>query len=421
MIHQAKLMDNMYHAQLAGTQAPPQSQTGLNGLGANGALLQRPTASPASPPIKCDSQIMSSGQSGSASPSGAIANMERDKDRATYLQQLIKDQKCCLSYPNVFHHVERLLSEEIVKVRSVLFQNNNRPLELPSPAGKTVTLSKKVFVPAKDFPDYNFVGRILGPRGLTAKQLEQETGCKIMVRGKGSMRDKKKEEQNRGRPNWEHLNEELHVLITVEDSENRAEIKLQRAVAEIDKLLIPAIEGEDDLKKKQLMELAIINGTYRDNSNGKPQNGLSPTQRIAVPTNLTTLASPAGMSRFSLPTMPTMQTMMAPNVLRPGGMMNQAGLAQPMDAVNQIYYTAVPSQLDGSQYPYAITPGLMNGMEAYVSQNVSPHEGSTGTSPGSSNSTNQFGGLKVNASRAQPGPTARQQSHPYARPQQGGL
>jgi len=36
------------------------------------------------------------------------------------------------------------------------------------------------------------VGRILGPRGMTTKQLEQETGCKIMVRGKGSMRDKKK-------------------------------------------------------------------------------------------------------------------------------------------------------------------------------------------------------------------------------------
>ena len=39
---------------------------------------------------------------------------------------------------------------------------------------------------------FNFVGRILGPRGMTAKQLEQETGCKIMVRGKGSMRDKQK-------------------------------------------------------------------------------------------------------------------------------------------------------------------------------------------------------------------------------------
>lgn len=39
---------------------------------------------------------------------------------------------------------------------------------------------------------FNFVGRILGPRGMTAKQLEQDTGCKILVRGKGSMRDKTK-------------------------------------------------------------------------------------------------------------------------------------------------------------------------------------------------------------------------------------
>jgi protein quaking len=46
---------------------------------------------------------------------------------------------------------------------------------------------------------------------MTAKQLETETGCKIMVRGRGSMRDKKKEDMNRGKPNWEHLNEELHV------------------------------------------------------------------------------------------------------------------------------------------------------------------------------------------------------------------
>ncbi|XP_026688525.1 protein quaking-like, partial [Diaphorina citri] len=101
---------------------------------------------------------------------------------------------------------------------------------------------------------------------MTAKQLELETGCKIMVRGKGSMRDKKKEEANRGKPNWEHLSEELHVLISVEDTENRAELKLARAVEEVQKLLVPQAEGEDELKKRQLMELAIINGTYRDNN-----------------------------------------------------------------------------------------------------------------------------------------------------------
>ncbi|KAJ4940384.1 hypothetical protein JOQ06_026687 [Pogonophryne albipinna] len=85
-----------------------------------------------------------------------------------------------------------------------------------------------------------------------------------MVRGKGSMRDKKKEEMNRGKPNWEHLSEDLHVLITVEDTHNRAKIKLQRAINEVKKLLVPAAEGEDNLKKMQLMELAILNGTYRD-------------------------------------------------------------------------------------------------------------------------------------------------------------
>ena len=98
----------MYHAQLAGTQA-----NGLNGLSTPVLAQSRappPTQSPP-PPMKCDDGRIHGSQSGSASPSGAIANMERDKDRATYLQQLIKDQKCCLSYPNVFHHVERLLSE----------------------------------------------------------------------------------------------------------------------------------------------------------------------------------------------------------------------------------------------------------------------------------------------------------------------
>ena len=39
---------------------------------------------------------------------------------------------------------------------------------------------------------YNFVGRLLGPRGMTAKQLEKELDCKLMVRGRGSMRDKAK-------------------------------------------------------------------------------------------------------------------------------------------------------------------------------------------------------------------------------------
>jgi protein quaking len=198
--------------------------------------------------------------------SNSGGNSNNTQSIADYLAQLLKDKKSLSSFPNVFLHMERLLDDEIGKVRGNLFQINgkkNEPLVLPDATGAPINLSEKVYVPIKEYPDFNFVGRILGPRGMTTKQLEQETGCKIMVRGKGSMRDKKKEDQNRGKPNWEHLNDDLHVLITVEDTENRAAMKLQRAVDEVKKLLTVS-EGEDELKKRQLMELAIINGTYRD-------------------------------------------------------------------------------------------------------------------------------------------------------------
>jgi protein quaking len=114
---------------------------------------------------------------------------------ADYLAQLLKDRKQITAFPNMFMHVERLIDEEITKVRASLFEVNGvkkEPLVLPEPDGAPVTITEKVFVPVKDHPEFNFVGRILGPRGMTAKQLELETGCKIMVRGKGSMRDKKK-------------------------------------------------------------------------------------------------------------------------------------------------------------------------------------------------------------------------------------
>ena len=46
---------------------------------------------------------------------------------------------------------------------------------------------------------------------------------------------------NRNKPNWEHLNEELHVLMTCEDTESRAQIKLNRAKEEVKKLLVPTV------------------------------------------------------------------------------------------------------------------------------------------------------------------------------------
>jgi len=91
-----------------------------------------------------------------------------------YLTQLMKDKRQLAAFPNVFTCVERLLDEEIGRVRMALFQCEfqKEPLQLPDAQGEIVTRQEKVFVPVKAYPDYNFVGRILGPRGLTAKQLE---------------------------------------------------------------------------------------------------------------------------------------------------------------------------------------------------------------------------------------------------------
>lgn len=39
---------------------------------------------------------------------------------------------------------------------------------------------------------FNFVGKLLGPRGNSMKRLQEETGAKMSILGKGSMRDKDK-------------------------------------------------------------------------------------------------------------------------------------------------------------------------------------------------------------------------------------
>ncbi|XP_068183512.1 protein quaking-B-like isoform X2 [Antennarius striatus] len=289
-----------------------------------------------------------------------VGDME-GKDRRPgpdYLMQLMNDKKVMNNLPNfsgVFQHLDRLLEEEIYRVRRDLYtptlKGAERSGELPDAVGPNVQLQEKLFVPTKEHPDFNFVGRILGPRGLTAKQLEAETGCKIMVRGRGSMRDRKKEDQNRGRPNWEHLNEELHVLLTVDDAQNRAEIKLRRAVEEVTRLLVPAMDGEDSLKKMQLMELAILNGTYRDASIKSvfSLTGSSQTSRfLAGPSPVVAppiaLRAPAPTGPALMPLIRQIQTILPSGTPHPAALMSASG------PESGLFYAAP------YDYQYAVAP-----------------------------------------------------------------
>ncbi|KAM9571747.1 protein quaking-A isoform 3-T5 [Salvelinus alpinus] len=296
---------------------------------------------------------------------GEIEVKERPRPSPDYLMQLLNEKKLMTSLPNlcgIFTHLERLLDEEINRVRKEMYNDTanglveKHPLDLPEAMGPIIHLQEKLFVPVKDYPDYNFVGRILGPRGLTAKQLEAETGCKIMVRGKSSMRDRKKEEQNRGKPNWEHLNEELHVLITVEDTQTRSEIKMKRALEEVKKLLVPAAEGEDNLKKMQLMELAILNGTYRDTNIKTHPLAFSLAAAAAAAQGPRLIQAPQGHM------MAPHQQMRPPT---PGGtpIMNIIRQPQMQGMLHNGTPTLVPPSPEGGiiyaspyDYPYALAP-----------------------------------------------------------------
>lgn len=39
---------------------------------------------------------------------------------------------------------------------------------------------------------FNFVGRLLGPRGNSLKRVEASTGCRVFIRGQGSIKDPEK-------------------------------------------------------------------------------------------------------------------------------------------------------------------------------------------------------------------------------------
>jgi len=43
-------------------------------------------------------------------------------------------------------------------------------------------IKKKIYLPKNN--GVNYIGLLIGPRGLYQKRLEEESGCKILIRGK---------------------------------------------------------------------------------------------------------------------------------------------------------------------------------------------------------------------------------------------
>ncbi|KAE8724788.1 hypothetical protein F3Y22_tig00009942pilonHSYRG00285 [Hibiscus syriacus] len=76
----------------------------------------------------------------------------------------------------------------------------------------------------------------------------------------------KYEEKLKDKPGYEHLNEPLHLLVEAEFHENVVNSRLDHAVGILENLLKPMDESLDDYQKQQLRELALLNGTLREES-----------------------------------------------------------------------------------------------------------------------------------------------------------
>ncbi|KAL2000116.1 hypothetical protein VTN02DRAFT_3531 [Thermoascus thermophilus] len=97
--------------------------------------------------------------------------------------------------------------------------------------------------------------------------MEAESGAKIAIRGKGSVKEGK------GRSDAAHTSnqeEDLHCLIMA-DTEEKVN-KAKKLIHNVIETAASIPEGQNELKRNQLRELAALNGTLRDDENQACQN-----------------------------------------------------------------------------------------------------------------------------------------------------
>ncbi|EZG58017.1 Hrf1 family protein [Gregarina niphandrodes] len=119
------------------------------------------------------------------------------------------------------------------------------------PEFKSIKKVRRILIPQEEYPDYNFMGLIIGPRGCNHKRLENESGAQISIRGQGTQKDGKKCDHQT--PEEAALPQHVHIAADTEE-------KVEKAVALIEPLLDPSHPVHEEYKKKGLQQLAQVTG-----------------------------------------------------------------------------------------------------------------------------------------------------------------
>lgn len=154
-------------------------------------------------------------------------------------------------------HATRLVTDELKRVEQGSAKKQVPLVEAHHDRPQGIAV--KVKVPLQEFPKFNFVGKLLGPKGMSLKRLQEETGTKMSILGKGSMRDKNKEEEMKKEGGkYAHLNEDLHVLIEVYSEVSDAYARLSHALAELKKYMSPEYNDEIHQQQMQMQEMMYM-------------------------------------------------------------------------------------------------------------------------------------------------------------------
>ena len=137
------------------------------------------------------------------------------------------------------------------------------PTYQPPTYYKDQSLEDRIEVPQEQYPQYNFVGLILGPRGNHLKEMEQKTNTRIMIKGKGSIKDGMTGLRKDG-TKWDDLDEPMHVTIVGQTGKG-----VKEAGDYLRKLIKMQVEDPNSEKMvafraASLHELAVLNGTLKD-------------------------------------------------------------------------------------------------------------------------------------------------------------
>ena len=128
---------------------------------------------------------------------------------------------------------------------------------------KPKRIEDRVDIPADQYPDINFMGLLLGPRGKALEALKDKTGCLITIRGKGTLKSGMTGINKDGRK-FDALDEPMHAFITGPDASS-----VKKAADEIRELVEMQIYAPDSekavaLRAKHMHDLAVLNGTVKD-------------------------------------------------------------------------------------------------------------------------------------------------------------